>query len=44
MNTSVSQDQIANIRLVLDMADPKQLNAVLGHLRQLDNIFEAFRI
>jgi GTP pyrophosphokinase len=44
LNSSVSKDQIATFRMVLDMADPKQLPAVLNHLRQLDNIFEVYRV
>ncbi|MDR2538488.1 MAG: bifunctional (p)ppGpp synthetase/guanosine-3',5'-bis(diphosphate) 3'-pyrophosphohydrolase [Bifidobacteriaceae bacterium] len=44
LNSSVSKDQIATFRMVLDMADPKQLPAVSNHLRQLDNIFEVYRV
>jgi GTP pyrophosphokinase len=44
INSSVSKDQVATFHIVLEMADPKRLNSVLSHLRQVDSVFEAYRV
>lgn len=42
--TSTGADQVATARFSFEMADPSHLDAVLGGLRRVENVFDAHRL